>query len=415
MKRGERPTSEPGRKRTRAALSPPRRLRFTREGKVIIALALGIGFAAINTGHNLLYFGWGLVLSAIVTSGVLSEVTLRNLRARPRRAEELRARALSPLPLVVENPGTRLPALGVELELLLRRAPVGKRSKPERTRDDRASDGRPRDERSRDDESAIATPYLLRLGPGEAETLLVPWTPLARGRYLVEEGRARTTYPFGFFEKSRRLPFEEPLAVEVYPARLELGPTSRALLSRLGDTPSGQKGPGDEYFSLRPFAVGDDPRAVAWRRSARTGRLVTKETEAHGAREVVLILMFPNLSERALPTSIREEAFAALGSLAEDLLASGASVGVRTVGTWVPPAAGPRQRVAILHALALASLEESMPPDEAGPRAARVGVALPGFPLAPEVEHVVDLTNVLEGLPTQRAERTERQSATRAA
>lgn len=381
-----RPPDEPPRRRRR--LGPaPRRLRFTREGKVLVGIALAVGFAAINTGHNLLYFGWGLVLSAIVTSGVLSEVTLRSLRARPGRADELRARALSPLPLVVENPGTRLPALGVELDLTVRRETP--------RRDAREGEG---------EASAVAAPYLLRLGPGEAETLLVPWTPLARGRYLVEEGRARTTYPFGFFEKSRRLRFAEPLAVEVFPARVELGPKARALLSRLGDTPSGQKGPGDEYFSLRPFALGDDPRAVAWRRSARTGRLVTRETEAHGAREVVLSLTFPQPPNRGLPVSAREDAYAALGSLAEDLLASGAAVGVRTQGAWVPPGTGPRQRAAILHALALASPEDALPDDDAGPRAARVSLALPGFPVAPGAEHVVDLGDAMPAPALARAE-----------
>src|SRR5690606_36062592 len=138
----------------------PRRLRFTREGKILVAIAFAVGFAAINTGHNLLFFGWGLVLSAIVTSGVLSEATLRSLRARPRRADELRARAPSPLPLLVENPGGRLPALGVDVELVVERG--GER------------DGPPT-------ESAVAAPYLLRVGPREEEALLVPWVPLARG------------------------------------------------------------------------------------------------------------------------------------------------------------------------------------------------------------------------------------------
>lgn len=350
----------------------PRRLRFTREGKVLVAIALAVGFAAINTGHNLLFFGWGLVLSAIVTSGVLSEATLWSLRARARRPGELRARALSPLPLVVENPGRHLPALGVDLELAIARA-------------DEAGD--------EVHESAVAAPYLLRLGPGEDETLLVPWVPLARGRYLVTAGRARTTYPFGFFEKSRTLRFEQPFAVEVFPARLELGPVARALLSRLGETPSGQKGAGDEYFSLRPYAVGDDPRAVAWRRSARTGRLVTRETEAHGARELILELRFPEPSQReTLPVSVREDAFAALGSLAEDLLASGAAVGVRTAGVWVPPGPGPRQRTSILQALATASADRPLPDDDGRQRAARVALSLPGFPLPAGADHVVDLT-----------------------
>lgn len=373
--------------RERKRRKTPRRLRFTREGQVLVVIAFAVGFAAINTGHNLLYFGWGLVLAAIVTSGVLSEVTLRSLRARPRRPDELRAHALSPLPLVVENPRRRLPALAVELELSLRRVNAG------------AAGAAP-------DEPLVAAPYLLRLGPQQEELLLVSWVPRARGRYLVEEARARTTYPFGFFEKSRRLPFATshysaaPLEVEVWPARVELGPVARSLLSRLGEMPTGRKGPGDEFFSLRPFVVGDDPRTVAWRRSARTGRLVARETEAYGAREIVLELTFPKVwnGEGGTPKELSspgaevvEQAFAALGSLAEDLLASGAAVGVRTSGVWLPPGAGPRQRAAILRALAIASPHDVMPDDEASPRAARVALSVAGWPVSSGAEHVLEL------------------------
>ncbi len=59
----------------------PRQLAFTREGKVVVALAFAVGAAAINTGNNLLMLGWGLLLSAIVISGLLSEGTLRTAAA----------------------------------------------------------------------------------------------------------------------------------------------------------------------------------------------------------------------------------------------------------------------------------------------------------------------------------------------
>ena len=41
--------------RLRRRFRPPRRLSFTREGKIIVVLSVGVGFAAINTGNNLLY------------------------------------------------------------------------------------------------------------------------------------------------------------------------------------------------------------------------------------------------------------------------------------------------------------------------------------------------------------------------
>ena len=42
-------------------------------GRTYLVLTVGVGFGAINTGNNLLYLLLGLMLSTIVTSGVLSE------------------------------------------------------------------------------------------------------------------------------------------------------------------------------------------------------------------------------------------------------------------------------------------------------------------------------------------------------
>jgi len=41
---------------------PPRKLKFTREGKYFLGITLGVGFAAINTGNNLLYLLLGMLL-----------------------------------------------------------------------------------------------------------------------------------------------------------------------------------------------------------------------------------------------------------------------------------------------------------------------------------------------------------------
>src|SRR5262249_25632423 len=71
-------------------LRPPRRLKFTREGKFFVGITLGVGFAAINTGNNLLYLLLGMLLALIIVSGLMSELSLRDLtvvRRLPLRAQ----------------------------------------------------------------------------------------------------------------------------------------------------------------------------------------------------------------------------------------------------------------------------------------------------------------------------------------
>ena len=47
----------------------PRQLKVQRDGRVILMIALASGFAAINTGNNLLFLGWGMVLAALLFRG----------------------------------------------------------------------------------------------------------------------------------------------------------------------------------------------------------------------------------------------------------------------------------------------------------------------------------------------------------
>src|SRR5690606_14769978 len=81
-----------------ARFRPPRRLKFTREGKYFLGITLGVGFAAINTGNNLLYLLLGMLLALIIVSGAMSELALRNLTITRR----LPARAQAGRPHVVE-------------------------------------------------------------------------------------------------------------------------------------------------------------------------------------------------------------------------------------------------------------------------------------------------------------------------
>ena len=80
-------------------LRPPRTLRPTRPGWVFFALTFGVGFAALNTGNNLLYMVLSLLLAFLVLSGVLSESALRGVRIRRRLPREIHAGRAAPVVL----------------------------------------------------------------------------------------------------------------------------------------------------------------------------------------------------------------------------------------------------------------------------------------------------------------------------
>ena len=63
-----------------ARWKPPRRLKLTREGKYFIGVTFGVGFAAINTGNNLLYLllgkGHAIHMASVLRSGLTSKPCL---------------------------------------------------------------------------------------------------------------------------------------------------------------------------------------------------------------------------------------------------------------------------------------------------------------------------------------------------
>ena len=265
----------------------PRQLRFTSSGRVLVGLALAVGFAAVNTGNNLLFLGWGLVLSAILLSGVLSEAVLRNLAAQAEVAPLApRARETTALPLQVRNVSRLQAAFALELSAVVR-GPTATCIAP--------------------------APFVLRLRPSQRLETHATLMPLERGRHVLEVVRASTSYPFGFFAKSRR--FRPPSTVEfwVAPAAVPVQAYLAAIDSAAGESPEVRAGSGEDFHELRSYRHGDDLRRVCWRRSAKTGRWVVREQEA-AARGAILVELA--LTGPVAPTAANvEQAIRVAGSL----------------------------------------------------------------------------------------------------
>ena len=102
------------------------------------------------------------------------------------------------------------------------------------------------------------------------------FVPRMRGRVQMPGVRLETDFPFGLVRAVRELTELDTLIV--WPAR---GQLRRSLLHKGAAeasraAPSESKGGQDEFFGLRDYREGDDPRWIAWRRSVN-GRLVVRE------------------------------------------------------------------------------------------------------------------------------------------
>src|SRR5687768_603938 len=96
-----------------------RRLRTSREGKYFIAVTIGVGLAAINTGNNLLFLLLGWMFSVIIASGVLSELSLRGITVTRQPPPRIFAGRPFLMGIGLRNAKNRLPSFSVEIEDLI--------------------------------------------------------------------------------------------------------------------------------------------------------------------------------------------------------------------------------------------------------------------------------------------------------
>ncbi|MCC6217801.1 MAG: DUF58 domain-containing protein [Polyangiaceae bacterium] len=247
-----------GASRLRRWFRLPRKLRMTREGKFFLLITLGVGLAAVHSGNNLLYLLLGMLLSLIIVSGVLSELSLRHLtvvRRLPRRAQVGRPHLVE---IEVYNHKRRIPSYAIEIEDLRAGQPADKRC------------------------------FFLKISPRSAQVAAYRRTPARRGRDRHVGFRVATRFPFGLFEKSRTLAADGELVI--YPAVDPVRLPERHDGGAPGTDGALGRGRGDDIVGVRPMREGDDPRDIYWRKSTLPMQQVLRERARETRRDVTLEL-----------------------------------------------------------------------------------------------------------------------------
>lgn len=294
--------------------SPPRTLRPTREGWWCLLATVGVGFAAVSTGNNLLYLLEAMLLGLIVVSGLLSEMSMRGLRLALRVPDEVFAGRPALFAVAVLNGKRHLPSYSLAL----------------------SAPGR-----------GEIVRYLPRLRAGEERLVAWETTFRSRGRERLPALRVTTRFPFGLFAKSA--PVVVDAEVVVYPA-LRPVPTEtwRRAQGAVFTSPH-RAGRGHGLRDLREYRAGDDPRLIHWRVSAKRRALVVRELEEETALDARIVLV----GTGGRDAERRESALSEAASLGRALLRASAAVALAGPGFGVPTGRGRDQERRVLTALAL--------------------------------------------------------------
>ncbi|MDJ0864517.1 MAG: DUF58 domain-containing protein [Myxococcota bacterium] len=313
----------------RRALRPPRSLRPTRAGWVFFLLVFAVGFAAMNTGNNLLYLVLSLMLAFLALSGVLSESALRGIQVERRLPFELVAGRPARVRLEIGNAQRRVAAHAIAVEDLVR-----------------GDDARVR---------PAGRVVALRVAPGEVEERAYQFEPERRGPLELVGFRVSTRFPFGLFTKA--LSIEREARALVYPPLGdEPAPRPRSASRRPGET-DGQRGAPNEVTGLRDFAPGDSPRRVHWRASWRRAELVVRDAAGQDCAEAEVVLRTRDVE----PGAGFEASVARAASQVHAALRAGMRVALRTDAEDLPAGLGGAHRARLLGHLALVRPEPGEP------------------------------------------------------
>ena len=257
------PAAPSFRERWRRMTRPPRRLTFTRAGKFFMLMTLGVGLGALNTGNNLLFLLLGMMLSAIIASGILSEAVIRKTRAERRLPRRLFARRAGGGSFTLRN---NKPQLALNLEVTEQR-PLSMSGPAAGERLGRDDDPFWKFWVSDDftDSRYVAIGRAPMMDGMSRQELSTRYTFPTRGRFQLPGLRIATRFPFGFFHKV--LERDEVTEVTVFPEPHDAEDWVGEVAAKFGDIARNRAGFATSAASNAPSTPSAETLAAMWWKS----------------------------------------------------------------------------------------------------------------------------------------------------
>lgn len=253
-------------------------LEVTGGGAIFVVILVVVGFAAWNTGNNLLFMIFSLLASSLFVGGVAARASLRDLIVSARFPDHIFAGEAAPVIVTLRNTKRALPSFSILVEA---RGPNEARDKKNRRRGPRFLK-RP---------LAYFTYIPRRAAAEQRVEQLFP----NRGHVLINGFELSTRFPFGFFRFRRRLRARD-VDIVVYPMPEPIGDELHLLPTYAGRMASVRRGVGQDLFSLRDYQPQDDLRHIDWKATARSRNLTVREFTAEDERRITIVFDTRDLS-----------------------------------------------------------------------------------------------------------------------
>jgi len=276
-----------------------------------------LGFAAVNTGNNLLYLLVSALLGFMSVSGVLGKWNLDKVDFRFLLPDEIYDGMPTLLGIELVNRRRWMPIFLMEITVAGRMV------------------------------------FFPLVEPRQGRQKSVEITLAGRGRRQLPEVAVRSRFPVNFFIRSQGLLIDQEATV--FPAPLpcadlrQLDPGGGS-----GSQQDWQKGHEGDINRIADYQGGEPLKSIHWKLSARHDRLKVKELSSATRKPVVLDLM-------ALPGSSLEQRLRQATYLVVRWLRDGWPVGLKAGSLELPPAVGKQHKLLLLQTLAHYGQDQKTP------------------------------------------------------
>ncbi len=296
----------------------------------MLLLILVVGYGAINSGTNLVYYLFSFLASAFLAHGIVSPRNLDHLQVRRRLPRRVVAGSCEQIFIEIEN----------------RRRWWGAHSL---LAEDYAS-------RQGSPQVVGSCPVLHVPARGNKVSAYPTLHPLFKRRGVVtfHEVVVRSRFPFGFIERSLHVP--APADVLVLPPIFQISEPLFTLLGLDGDLAAVRRGGSGDLYGLREYVQGEPAKRIHWRTTARAQKLMVTEFEHEERQRVILYL--PTTARHVSDELLNdfEHAVIVAASFSAYLIKTGYDVGLLTDSSFVEPAGGEQHVERLLRALALVEI-----------------------------------------------------------
>ena len=247
-------------------------IEVTTGGVIFVVILVIVAFAAWNTGNNLLFMVFSIMLSTIFVSWAAARAALRDLTVSARFPDHIFAGDPAEVIVTVRNAKLLLPSFSILVEMR------GTFDRPVALKKHRRA-------RSR----KITLGYFIYVPHRAAGEQSIEQVFPRRGHVVVNGFEISTRFPFGFFRHRRRLGARD-VDIVVYPKPEAVADELNLLPLNTGQTPSLRRGAGHDLLLLRDYQPRDDLRHIDWKATARSRQLTVREFAAEDERRISIVL-----------------------------------------------------------------------------------------------------------------------------